>query len=156
MRSCAKIALHDPAKRLSTAISEQIKVRFSIGDDLMNVDRLYVMTGFVWLILGMVFGVYLGITDQLQLANSHAHANLLGFVISILFGLLYRNWPLLQQSQLAMPQFVIYQLGAVVLVAGKYDIDNGGPGMLAPPGSVIIIVGTLLMFWMFATASKKG
>lgn len=118
----------------------------------MKIDRLYIIAGFVWLIFGMVFGIYLGITDQLQFSNSHAHANLLGFVISVLFGLIYRNWPSLKDSRLATSQFIVYQIGAVVLVAGKYDIDNGGDGMLAPPGSLILILGTLLMFWMFLRA----
>ena len=103
----------------------------------------------------MIFGIYLGITDQLQFANSHAHANLLGFVISVIFGLLLRNWPSLLNSRLAMPQFLIYQLGAVVLVAGKFDIDNGGNGVLAPPGSMITVLGTLMMFLMFATAGDE-
>ena len=29
----------------------------------MRIDRLYVTTGFVWLIIGMIFGAYLGATD---------------------------------------------------------------------------------------------
>ena len=120
----------------------------------MRVDRLYVLTGFVWLIAGMVFGIYLGITDQLQFSNSHAHANLLGFVISVLFGLLYRSWPALKASRLALPQFLIFELGSVVLVAGKYDIDSGGNGTLAPPGSVLVVVGTLLMLWIFARGAS--
>ncbi|QPC85602.1 hypothetical protein GA830_01735 [Mesorhizobium sp. NBSH29] len=121
----------------------------------MRLDRIYILAGFAWLTFGMIFGIYLGITDQLQFANSHAHANLLGFVISVLFGLLMRNWPALMKSRMAMPQFLIYQLGAVVLVAGKFDIDNGGKGVLAPPGAMIIVIGTLLMFWMFATATDE-
>ena len=63
-------------------------------------DRVYILAGFLWLVTGVIFGIYLGITDQLQFANSHAHANLLGFVISTLFGLLFRNWPVLQSSRL--------------------------------------------------------
>ena len=98
-------------------------------------DRLYILAGFLWLVAGMIFGIYLGITDQLQFANSHAHANLLGFVISVLFGLLYRNWPALLSSRLAWPQFALFQIGALMLVAGKFDIDRGGGGALAPPGS---------------------
>ena len=119
----------------------------------MMMDRLYILTGFAWVILGMVFGIYLGITDQLQFSNSHAHANLLGFVISVLFGLLHRNWPRLADSRLAVPQYLVYQLGALVLVAGKYNIDAGDSATLAPPGSVLVVIGTLLMVWMFATAS---
>ncbi len=116
----------------------------------MKMDRLYILAGFVWLILGMIFGVYLGVTDQLQFSNSHAHANLLGFVLSVLFGLIYRGWPMLLSSKLVWPQFGFFQIGTLVLVAGKYDIDSGGGGALAPPGSVLVILGTLLMFWMFA------
>jgi hypothetical protein len=118
-------------------------------------DRIYILAGFFWLVAGMMFGVYLGITDQLQFANSHAHANLLGFVISVLFGLLYRNWPGLQSSRLAWPQFALFQIGAVVLVAGKFDIDSGGGGALAPPGSILVILGTLVMFWMFAKTAAE-
>jgi hypothetical protein len=116
-------------------------------------DRLYILTGFLWLIAGMIFGIYLGITDQLQFSNSHAHANLLGFVISVLFGLIYRNWPVLMASRLALPQFALFEIGSLVLVAGKYDIDGGGGGALAPPGSVLVVLGALVMFWMFATAT---
>lgn len=115
----------------------------------MKMDRLYVVTGFAWLVFGMVFGIYLGITDQLNYSNSHAHANLLGFVISVIFGLIYRGWPSLTTSRLAMPQFVLYQSGAIVLVAGKYDVDGGGSGTLAPPGSLIIVLGVLVMAWIF-------
>lgn len=119
----------------------------------MKMDRLYIVTGFLWLIAGMVFGIYLGITDQLQFANTHAHANLLGFVISVLFGLIYRNWPQLMFSKLALSQFVLFEIGSMVLVAGKYNIDSGGHGVLAPPGSILVVMGTLVMFWMFATAT---
>lgn len=122
----------------------------------MAIDRLSILAGFVWLIIGMLFGIYLGITDQSQFANSHAHANLLGFVISVLFGLLYRNWPAMQASRLALPQFAIYQLGAVVLVVAKYDIDNGGSGAFAAPGSVIVVLGTLLMAWIFVATGAEA
>lgn len=118
----------------------------------MTLDRLYILTGFAWLTLGMLFGIHLGITDQTNFANSHAHANLLGFVLSALFGLMHRGWPALSASRLALPQFVLYQIGVVVLVAGKYDIDGGGQGVLAPPGSVLVVLGTVLMIWMFARA----
>lgn len=116
----------------------------------MKIDRLYILAGFVWLTLGMVFGIYLGITEQLNLANSHAHANLLGFVISVLFGLVYHAWPNLMTSRLAWPQVALYEIGAIVLVAGKYDIDKGGNGTLTAPGSILIVSGVLVMFWMFA------
>ena len=68
----------------------------------ISLDRLYILTGFVWLIIGMVFGIYIGITDQTTQSNAHAHANLLGFVISVLFGLKYRIWPNMTTSRLRL------------------------------------------------------
>jgi hypothetical protein len=43
----------------------------------------------------------------------------------------------------------------MVLVAGKYNIDSGGHGVLAPPGSILVVTGALVMFWMFATTSAE-
>jgi peptidoglycan/LPS O-acetylase OafA/YrhL len=115
----------------------------------MNLDRVYVRTGLIWLVLGMVYGIYLGITDQLNLANSHAHANLLGFVTSCLFGLLHRNWPDMRRGRLAVPQFWIYQVGVVLLIAGKVVVDMGGTPGLAAIGSIVVVLGTALMIVMF-------
>lgn len=122
----------------------------------MKMDRLYIVAGFLWLISGMIFGIYLGVTNQFEFANTHAHANLLGFVISVLFGLLYRNWPGLLSSRLAWLQFALYQTGTLILVAGKFDIDRGGDGAFAPPGAILVVLGTLLMFWIFATAGSEA
>lgn len=120
----------------------------------MKLDRLFVLTGFAWVVLGMVFGIYLGITNQLNLANSHAHANLVGFVISMLFGLMHHSWPKMQASRMAMAQFGVYQIGALMLVAGKYQVDVGGGGALVATGSVVVVLGTLMMGWLFAMRSE--
>ncbi|MBC7738451.1 MAG: hypothetical protein H7245_14825 [Candidatus Saccharibacteria bacterium] len=117
----------------------------------ISLDRLYILTGFVWLILGMVFGIYIGITDQTTQSNAHAHANLLGFVISVLFGLMYRNWPNMTTSRLRMIQYGIYQIGVVALVIGKYQIAASGVSAIIAPGSVVVVLGTLMMMWIFAT-----
>lgn len=119
----------------------------------MRLDRLYILAGFAWLAFGMAYGIYLGITDQLNLGNSHAHANLVGFVLSCLFGLLHRNWPALAAHPLARVQFWVYQCGAVILVTGKYIVDTGGTPATAATGSLVVLLGTLMMIWLFATQS---
>ncbi|MGB3278895.1 MAG: hypothetical protein WBA92_06855 [Pseudorhodobacter sp.] len=121
----------------------------------MAIDRLYVVTAFVWLICGMVFGIFLGITDQLNLSNTHAHMGLLGFVLSILFGLLHRGWPEMREGRLAIWQYGIYQVGAVILVAGKYQIDTTQSSPIVAPGSLIVVLGTALMGWLFLTSAKN-
>ena len=116
----------------------------------MSLYRLHILTGFVWLILGMVFGIYIGITDQLTQSNAHAHANLLGFVIPVLFGLMYRIWPNMATSRLGMVQFGLYQIGVVALVIGKYHVAATGEIAIIAPGSMVVVLGTLLMMWIFA------
>lgn len=120
----------------------------------MKLDRLFILTGFAWVLAGMVFGIYLGITNQLALANTHAHTNLVGFVLSVLFGLVYHNWPALQEASLARIQFWVFEGGTVVFVAGKYVVDTGGSDTLVATGSVIVVAGTLMMAWLFMTKTS--
>lgn len=121
----------------------------------MALDRLFVSIAFGWLVFGMLFGIYLGITDQLNLSNTHAHIGLLGFVLSCLFGLLHKSWPSLRTSRFAKPQLWIYEIGVLILVYGKYQIDTSGTSPVVAPGSLIVVAGTLLMVWIFATKSAE-
>lgn len=114
-----------------------------------NLGRNYVMVGLVWLICGMAFGIYMGIAQKLYFANTHAHANLVGFVASVLFGLLHVNFPTLKTSRIAGWQFIVYQVGAVLLVLGKAQVDAGGADMLVRVGALVVIIGAAMMLWMF-------
>ncbi|MGO4913910.1 hypothetical protein [Pseudogemmobacter sp. W21_MBD1_M6] len=120
----------------------------------MEVDRTYVLFGFAWLLFGMAFGIYMGITAQENLTNTHAHANLVGFVLSALFGLLHRSWPTMGASRVAGIQLWVYQIGAVLLVSGKYVVDTGGGEGLVIVGSLVTLTGTALMAWLFLTHAK--
>ena len=116
-----------------------------------NLTRNYILVGLVWLLAGMIFGTWLGASNHLNYANSHAHANLLGFVVSVLFGLIHWAYPTLAKSRLAAPQFIIYEIGALTLVIGKIMFDTNGvenPALIG--GSIITIIGAALMLIMFA------
>ncbi|QRM53135.1 hypothetical protein [Sinorhizobium sp. BG8] len=117
---------------------------------MRKLDDAYIGCGLLWLAFGMAFGIWMGVAMQLNFSNSHAHANLLGFVSSILFGLILRAYPSMRESRLALPQFVVYQLGAVLLVIGKMQIDAGGEPTLAKIGALIILLGALGMLCLFA------
>lgn len=118
---------------------------------MRGIGNAYILLGLVWLVLGMVFGIWLGVAQKFDYANSHAHMNLVGFTISALFGLIHRQYPRLGESRLAGAQFGIYQLGAVLLVAGKAMTDGGGSDGLVKIGSLVVLAGTVLFLWMFAT-----
>ena len=123
---------------------------------MANYSRNYILLGLVWLVLGMAFGIWMGINQQMQYAESHAHFTLVGFVISVLFGLLHHSWPILAKSRLATPQFWIYEIGAVLLVAGKITVDGGGADMLVKIGALVVIIGAALMLVLFFRQTRSG
>lgn len=122
----------------------------------MRIDAIFVLSGLIWLFVGMVFGTWMGINEQFHFANTHAHVGLLGFVASVLFGLIYRAWPAMESSRLALPQYGVYQVGVVMLLLGKYTADNGGHATLAPPGSALVILGAALFAWIFIAGMKSS
>lgn len=120
---------------------------------MRRIGDAYVLAGLVWLVLGMVFGIWMGVAQKLGFANTHAHIALAGFAVSAIFGLIHRQYPSLADSGLAGPQFWLYQGGAVVLLSGKAMVDGGGSDMLVKVGSLVVVVATLGFLWMFATRS---
>lgn len=125
---------------------------------MRNIDKVYVATGFGWLIFAAGFGTWLGASGHFNFAQSHAHIGLLGFVASMLFGLVHRGWPELRQRPLAIIQFAVYEIGTIVLLAGKIMVDaTGVPNALLMVGSPIVIIGVLLFLWLFlASPARKN
>lgn len=122
---------------------------------MQHLDRNYIVVGLCWVIVGMIFGAWLGASDHLNYADSHAHANLLGFVTSVLFGLLHWAYPALGKSKLAFWQFAIYEVGVLVLVVGKVLVDGGQQTPLLQVGAVATMIGAALMLYMFVTNGIK-
>ena len=59
----------------------------------MNISRGFLVIGSLYLLVGIVFGMYMGGTGDHSLAPLHAHINLLGFALMMIFGLVYRQFP---------------------------------------------------------------
>lgn len=121
---------------------------------MRKIDETWILCGLAWLLFGMALGMWPGATGRFDFASSHAHIGLVGFVASILFGLIMRLFPGLRASKMARPQFWIYQAGAVLLVAGKMRVDGGGPTDLVAFASVVVFCGAALFVWMFATGRQ--
>ncbi len=110
-----------------------------------NLDKSYTLVAVLWLIAGVFFGAWLGATENFQFANSHAHMNLVGFVTSAIFGLILHAWPGMKERALANVQFLVYQLGAILLVTGKIAVDSDPANVtLVAIGAVVTVIGVLL------------
>ena len=59
----------------------------------MNVSRNFLLAGTGFLIIGLFMGMYMGGSGDHSLRASHAHLNLVGFVLSVVFALTYKAYP---------------------------------------------------------------
>ena len=124
---------------------------------MVSFDRAFVAVGLAWLIIGMTFGVYMGITNSNQFVVVHVAMLLPGAVVLTLYGLIYRGWPALNDSGLARAQFWSAVIAVFGLVFGSFQfvLSGGQQIMIVAPASVLAIIAALLMGWMFLTGSAE-
>lgn len=116
-----------------------------------NIDRAYVMVGLLLLVLGELLGFYMGAANDLSVRDTHVAMMLPGFVVLTLYGVLYRLWPVMKDSGLAMAQFWIAVTGSFGLVIGAYLVAIGAGIIAVALASILTIVGAALMAWLFWT-----
>lgn len=111
----------------------------------MNVSRSFLLMGSLYLLVGILLGMYMGGSGDHALASVHAHINLLGFTLMTMFGLAYHVMPALARGTLAKAHFWLHQVGAFVmlvalflLLGGKVAAASIGPIMPFAEGAVLI------------------
>ena len=107
------------------------------------------MTGPIYLAIGILIGSYMGATNDHTFLPVHAHLNLLGFTLMMIFGLTYHLLPEAGGSGLARVHFWLHQAGTLVLMvmltllfAGKIGETAMVP--LAPLSELAVLVGILI------------
>ncbi len=118
------------------------------GDVLMNISRMFLVIGSLYLLIGIGLGSYMGGSGDHTLAPVHAHINLLGFTLMTLFGLGYRVIPGLADSRLAQAHFWLHQVGALVLLIALFmlmsgSVDEGTIGPIFPVAEGLVLLGAL-------------
>jgi hypothetical protein len=111
---------------------------------MKNVDRWFILIGLLYGIFGFGFGIWVGINERFEQAHLHAHINLIGFASMVLFGLLYRAFPALVASRLAAAHFLLYNIGAVVFLAGIPLAAAHQTVVFAAGGSLTVLAGLLV------------
>jgi hypothetical protein len=109
-----------------------------------HIDRVYIALGALYLVIGMVLGIVLGVKEDFLLSPVHAHINLLGFAAHCIFGLVYRAWPELKQGALAAAQFWLFVVGSPLFMVGlTLTLTTHNP-TLTIIGSLLVTLGALL------------
>ena len=113
---------------------------------------LWLRTGLVWFVLTMLFGMYLGMTQQFGASSPHAHLGLLGWVSSVAFALFHAAAdPDEQLTGRGRAHWAAHNLGLLVQVSSLWLVITTGKGifgMFIALGGLILIVSTLFFAGM--------
>ena len=116
----------------------------------MSASSLSFRIAVLFVVIGMIVGVYMAASHEHALAQAHAHINLIGWVSLFLIGLFYERRPQLDKSAGARWQVIIYSIGAVVTNASLAALLLGNTG--AEPGAAagsFIVLGSMIWFgWL--------
>lgn len=121
-----------------------------------SIDRAYLLNALAWLMIGTLFGLWMGAADQLQYVTVHVAMMLPGFVTLAIYGFIYRLWPALKRHGLASAQFWLAVLFQPLLVLGSLWMVLDGSIGLAAVASVGVIIAAALLAWMFLTAADRA
>ncbi|HTJ96861.1 MAG TPA: hypothetical protein VL381_05285 [Rhodocyclaceae bacterium] len=79
----------------------------------------------LYALIGIGFGVYMGASHDFSQKDTHAHANLVGWVSLAVMGLIYIVVPNLAKTRLASAHFWLHNLGLPPMLLGVFLIYKG-------------------------------
>ena len=122
---------------------------------MRSIPTWFFATGAVFALAGMVGGIQMSASHDHTLSPAHGHLNLIGFVMSAVFGTYYALTPRAAASGLAKLHFGLLALSVVVLVPGiVFAIRDNWP-VLAQIGSLLSIA-TMALFLFVVLRYRVG
>jgi hypothetical protein len=123
-------------------------------------DRKFIMTGFVYAIVGLILGIHMAASKNHGQMVTHAHIMLLGFVVSFLYGVTHKLWFGNVVSKLATVQYYVHQVGTLTLLTGLFlyygrivSIETIDPVLAI--ASMVVLIGLVLMTVLFFQSRKQ-
>ena len=128
----------------------------------MGYDRKYLLWALCYVVTGMSLGVFMAASHNHGQHITHAHINLVGFVVSLIYAVIHKLWLGAETPRLAKPQFIVHQAGAVTMSVGLFLLyGNIVPEPQIEPvlavASITVLVGAIMMLFMvYKTNSGKA
>ena len=119
----------------------------------MNLDRRFLIWALGYAAVGMSLGLYMAASQNHGELVAHTHILLVGFVLSLIYGIIHKLWLDKPNRALANVQFVIHQAAAAAVSVGLFLLYGGivpesTLGPLLGIASAGVLVGMLLMLYM--------
>lgn len=106
----------------------------------------FVKIAVVYLVLGGILGMTMGISGKFQLASVHSHLLLLGWASLALAGLVYHWYPQASATRLARFHFWLHNLGLPLFMIGLALLLTGSEWArpLVAGSSTVVMIGLAL------------
>ena len=119
----------------------------------MDFGRKYLVWALSYAAIGMTLGIYMAASRNHGQLVTHAHVLMVGFVLSLVYGIIHRLWLDAPRRALAATQFVLHQVAAIVLCVGLFLLYGGKAaettvGPVLGLGALGVLAGMLLMLYM--------
>jgi hypothetical protein len=122
------------------------------------VSSLLMRCAVVFLLIGLVMGIAMGMSHSFSLAPAHAHLNLTGFVLPFIAGLYYRAVPEADGGLLAKIQATLAIVGAIIFPAGLAAMTEIGAQYepVVAAGSFCVLLSIALFAWLVFRTSVRA
>jgi hypothetical protein len=111
-----------------------------VEEESMIANRLLQMS-VLYLIVGILLGVGMGIASDFTLRGVHVHLNLLGWGTMALMALIYKTYPDAAATKLAKVHFWLHSIGLPLLMIALAVMFLGNPKAGPVVGILSIITG---------------
>jgi len=92
------------------------------GRERITMGAWWVRISAIYFILGIVVGLFMSATIQLQWGAAHAHVNVVGWLSTGLIGVIYAVYPKAGNSRLGVWNFWLYNIGLPILLLSMFMI----------------------------------
>jgi hypothetical protein len=123
---------------------------------MTSIARAHTLSALLWMLTGMLFGLWMGAVEKLQFRPLHIGMMLGGFLTLAAVGAVFRLWPEMERYRFARLHFWTLQIGILGLNIGTLVQNLTGNIALQAVFSLPTLLGTALLlhgFWVTADRS---
>ena len=119
---------------------------------MKGISFAFLLTGVIAVTLGMIWGIQMSATGDHTLSPAHAHLNLIGFVVMVIYAIYYHLTPQ-AAGRLARAHFALSLAAVVVIVPGIAMAISGVSETAAKIGSILVLLSMLTFLY---TVARNG
>ena len=124
---------------------------------MKGIALLFFATATVAVVLGMVWGIQMGISKDHTLGGAHAHLNLVGWATMALFGIYYHLTPAAAAGLLARLHYVVALAGLVLMVPGiAMSLRQQGETIAIIGSNLTLVSGLIFLVTVLMNARRPA